>query len=155
MQKAYDRLIHEGIHLQSNQVEYNLLNREIEFNGLLEQSHQLGVQVIAYSPLALGLLSGKYSPDRPFKGMRNRRFGQDDLRKVQPLIRLMGDVGAAHDGKTPAQVALNWIICKGAIPIPGAKNAAQVLQNLGALGWRLSEEEIKTLDAISEKIIAK
>ena len=55
-------------------------------------------------------------------------------------------LGAAHGGKTPAQVALNWLICKSAIPLPGAKSAAQAAANCGALGWRLSEGDVAELD---------
>ena len=59
-------------------------------------------------------------------------------------------VGAGHGDKTPAQVALNWLICKGAVPIPGAKNAAQAEQNAGALGWRLTADEIAGLDRVAK-----
>jgi pyridoxine 4-dehydrogenase len=64
----------------------------------------------------------------------------------------MGEIGEAHDGKSVAQVALNWTICKGTVPIPGAKNAKQAQDNLGALGWRMSEAEVVALDNASEKI---
>ena len=64
----------------------------------------------------------------------------------------MREIGKAHGGKSPAQVALNWVICKGAVPIPGAKNARQAQDNAGALGWRLAEAEIAALDAESQKL---
>ena len=149
LEKAQAVLIREGIQLASNQVEYNLLNREAEFNGLIEQCQALGVKVIAYSPLALGLLSGKYTPENPPKGLRYRRYGREDLETIQPLIQKLNQLGIAHGDKTPAQVALNWVICKGALPIPGAKNASQVVQNAGAVGWNLEEDEIGALDEIS------
>jgi diketogulonate reductase-like aldo/keto reductase len=66
------------------------------------------------------------------------------------LIGLMREIGDAHGGKTPAQVALNWTICKGTLPIPGAKNAKQASQNAGALGWRLSPDQIAVLDRVSD-----
>ena len=62
------------------------------------------------------------------------------------LIALLGEIGRSHSGRTPAQVALNWVICKGALPIPGAKNALQARENAGALGWRLASEEVAALD---------
>jgi diketogulonate reductase-like aldo/keto reductase len=65
---------------------------------------------------------------------------------VQPLIGLMREIGQKYGGKTPAQVALNWLICKGAIPIPGIKNLHQAEENVAALGWRLSKEEVTVLD---------
>jgi pyridoxine 4-dehydrogenase len=61
-------------------------------------------------------------------------------------------IGSDHDGKTPSQVALNWTICKGAIPIPGAKNARQLVQNSGGAGWSLTPEEVATLDELTDQI---
>ncbi len=65
--------------------------------------------------------AGKYTPGGvKAGGPRSAMFTDDRLRAVQPLLGLMRDVGGAHGGKTPAQVAINWTICKGALPIPGA-----------------------------------
>jgi aryl-alcohol dehydrogenase-like predicted oxidoreductase len=152
MQRASVALAKQGVVLASNQVEYSLLKRDVEQNGLLKACQELGVTLIAYSPLAQGILTGKYSPARPMPGMRGWRHSKASLEKVQPLLRLMGETGEAHGGKSLAQVALNWTICKGTVPIPGAKNARQAQDNLGALGWRLSEAEVAALDDASEKI---
>lgn len=152
MQRAYDRLIKDGINLASNQVEYHLLNRKIERNGLLQRANELGVKIIAYSPLAMGVLTGKYSPESPPSGIRGARYNSRVLRKIQPLINLLRDIGEAHH-KTPAQVALNWVICKGALPIPGAKTRGQAEQNAGTLHWKLSEEEMLMLDEMSERVV--
>ncbi|MEZ0394952.1 MAG: aldo/keto reductase [Anaerolineales bacterium] len=151
MQRAYSVLAKYDIPLASNQVEYHLLNRRVEKNGLLERCHELGVRLIAYSPLAKGMLTGKYGPDSPPPGLRAGEYGRL-LKDLPPLLALMTEIGQGHGGKTPAQVALNWTICKGTLPIPGAKNAAQAAQNAGALGWRLTPEEIRALDEASEKI---
>jgi diketogulonate reductase-like aldo/keto reductase len=62
------------------------------------------------------------------------------------------EIGEAHGGKTPAQVALNWVICKGAVPIPGAKNAHQAQDNVGVMGWHLTDQEVAALDAASEDL---
>jgi aryl-alcohol dehydrogenase-like predicted oxidoreductase len=147
-QRAHAALARRGIPLASNQVEYSLWRRKPETSGLLEVCRQLGATVIAYSPLAQGLLTGKYTPQNPPPGVRGRRYGRS-LAKVQPLVALLREIGAAHGGKTPAQVALNWTICKGAVPIPGAKNARQAMDNAGALGWRLSPDQIQALDRAS------
>jgi aryl-alcohol dehydrogenase-like predicted oxidoreductase len=149
-QRAYDALSREGIHLASNQVEYSLINRSIEKVGLLKQCHDLGVTVIAYSPLAMGVLSGKYTPENPPRGVRGGRYNRRLLQQIGPLLALMKKIGSVHAGKTPAQVALNWLICKGVLPIPGAKNLEQAEQNAGALGWRLTEDEVAALDAASD-----
>jgi len=152
MQRASAALAKHGIALASNQVEYSLLNRKAEQSGLLKTCQELGVTLIAYSPLAQGVLTGKYFPEHPLPGIRGWRYSRALLEKAQPLLRLMGESGEAHGDKSVAQVALNWTIRKGAVPIPGAKNEKQVRDNLGALGWQLSEAEVAALDDASEKI---
>jgi aryl-alcohol dehydrogenase-like predicted oxidoreductase len=74
------------------------------------------------------------------------------LMQIQPLIRMLKKFGQDHDGKTASQVALNWVICKGGLPIPGVKTARQALENCGATGWRLSTDEVKQLDELSDKV---
>jgi aryl-alcohol dehydrogenase-like predicted oxidoreductase len=150
MQRAYTVLSKYNIPLASNQVEYSLLDRKIEKDGLLNRSRELGVRVIAYSPLAKGLLTGKYTPENPPPGVRGRQYA-GKLNEILPLIKLMTEIGQDLGGKTTAQIALNWTICKGTLPIPGAKNAKQAEINAGASGWRLSEEQVKALDTASEK----
>jgi len=150
MQRAYTILTKYDLPLASNQVEYHLLDRTVEKNGLLYRCKEMGVCLIAYSPLAKGLLTGKYTPENPPPGLRGSSSG-GNLRKIQPLIALMTEIGKSHGEKSPGQVALNWIICKGALPIPGAKTARQAEQNTGAIGWRLTREEVKALDDASDK----
>ncbi len=139
--------------LAVNQVRYSLLSRQIESNGILQTAHQLGVTILAYSPLAQGLLTGKYLPDSSETPNDTRRidprFSKDGLKKIEPVITLLRQLGEKH-GHTPAQVALNWLIAQGGvIPIAGAKTAEQVRQNAGALGWRLSDEEVAQVDQVS------
>jgi aryl-alcohol dehydrogenase-like predicted oxidoreductase len=150
MQRAYTVLSKYNIPLASNQVEYHLLNRTVEKNGLLDRCKELGVRLIAYSPLAKGLLTGKYTPETPPPGGRGRS-SSGILKEIHPLIALLAEIGTGHGEKTPGQVALNWVICKGGLPIPGAKTARQAGQNVGALGWRLTGDEIKALDNASDK----
>ncbi len=145
---ANETLLAEGTPLASNQVEYSLFDRGIERNGLLDYCLENDITVIAYSPLAKGMATGKYGPENPPPGARKRMYPPEKLQQFQPLIRLLKEIGAGY-GKTPAQVALNWTICKGTIPIPGAKNAKQAAENLGAMGWRLKPEEVDALDEAS------
>lgn len=153
MRRAHAVLARRGVPLASNQVEYSLLHPAPERTGLVDACRELGVTLIAYSPLAKGALTGKYTPDNPPPGPRIRRYRGEFLAAVQPLIALLREVGAAHGDKTPGQVALNWVICKGAIPIPGAKNARQAADNAGALGWRLTGAEIAALDEASARAL--
>ena len=152
--RMHDVLARHDLPLASNQVEYSLLNRRIERDGTLQACRELGVTIIAYSPLRKGILAGKYTPAHPPAGPRGAMYNAGYLRRVEPLLILLREIGDAHGGKTPAQVSLNWLICRGAVPIPGAKNAHQVEDNAGALGWRLTPAEIVRLDERSAPLAA-
>jgi len=152
MRRSHEVLAKRGVSLATNQVEYSLLERAPERNGLLAACQELNITLIAYSPLAKGLLTGKYTPENQPAGARARMFPVEYLGKIQPLLARMREIGTAHGGKSPAQVALNWTICKGALTIPGAKNVRQAQENLGALGWRLTGDEVATLEAEADKI---
>jgi len=149
--QAHDALQALGIPLASNQVEYSLFDRRIEKNGLLDYCLENDITVIAYSPLAKGMVTGKYGPDNPPPGPRKRMYPPEKLQKAQPLINLLKEIGTNYS-KSPAQVALNWTICKGTVPIPGAKNAKQAAENLGAMGWRLTSDEVTALDQASNEL---
>ena len=153
MMMAYSTLARHNIPLASNQVHYSLLNRTVEKNGLMARCAELGVRLIAYSPLEMGLLTGKYTKDNPPKGTRGAQYASM-LGKIPPLISLMTEIGQNHGGKSNAEVALNWCICKGALVIPGAKNARQALQNAGGAGWKLTEDEMAKLDEVSDRVAA-
>jgi len=150
MQRTHDLLAERGIPLASNQVAFSLLKRDPEANGLIDLCRQLNVTLVAYAPLATGVLTGKYTPEQPPTGFLGFRRGKSYISRLQSLIGLMQDIGEAHGNKTPGQVALNWTIAKGAIPIPGAKNARQAKDNIGALGWSLTEAEVASLDAAAQ-----
>lgn len=152
MLAAYSSLARHNIPLASNQVHYSLLNRTIEKDGTLARCKELGIRLIAYSPIEKGLLSGKYSPETPPPGSRGASYA-GILPKLGPLLKLMTEIGQDHGGKSNTQIALNWTICKGALPIPGAKNAKQAQQNAGALGWKLTDEEVAKLDEASDAIL--
>ncbi|MGD0612607.1 MAG: aldo/keto reductase [Anaerolineales bacterium] len=149
--RAHAALAKFDIPLACNQVEYNLLKRGAERNGLLEVCRELDVALVAYHPIASGLLTGKYSPGFKRAGPRSRYFSPSYLQRIAPLLGQLQEIGRVR-GRSPSQVALNWIICKGALPIPGAKNARHAVENAGALGWRLGEGEISALDQASDKL---
>ncbi len=154
MREAHKILAERGVPLAVNQVRYSLITRQIEANGILDTARQLGVTILAYSPLAQGLLTGKYTVENYQEptGARqwDSRFSRDGLQKLAPVIHLLQDLGTQY-GRTPAQVALNWLIAQGGvIPIPGAKNAKQAQQNAGALGWTLSDEDVMQLNKVSD-----
>lgn len=153
VRRAHKRLARHGIPLASNQIEYNLLQRGPDFSGVMDTCRELGVTVIAYSPLRYGVLTGKYSPTKPLPGARGRQFPPAYLAKIEPLLQLVKQV-AEKNGKTMSQVAVNWVVQRGALPIPGAKNLRQAKENAGALGWRLEPEDLQALTQLSERITA-
>jgi aryl-alcohol dehydrogenase-like predicted oxidoreductase len=155
LQRAYAALAQRGVPLASNQVNYSLLDRRPEQTGLWALCRELDIRLIAYSPLAKGMLSGKYSPAHPPPGPRARMYPPDLLKRMEPLLEMLRDRGEAHGRKTPGQVALNWLISKGALPIPGVKNAAQAEENLGALGWRLTGAEVQALELASDVVLGR
>ncbi len=146
--RAHELLSRAGIPLASNQLPYSLLDRHIEHEGLLDACRELDMTVIAYSPIAEGLLTGKYTPDDRPAGYRGWRLRKKVV-QVQPIVEALREIGERHEGKTPSQVALRWLIQKGTLPIPGAKTAQQATDNAGALGWELTEEEMAALDDVS------
>jgi aryl-alcohol dehydrogenase-like predicted oxidoreductase len=148
MLRAFSTLARHGVPLAANQVHFSLLQRGPERNGLLARCRELGVRLIAYSPLEMGLLSGKYTRGRPLPGSRGMRYA-GMISRIQPLLKIMTEIGQDQGGRSPSQVALNWVMAKGALPIPGAKNPEQAVENLGSLGWSLTDEQVAALDAIS------
>lgn len=135
MERAHEMLLKAGIPLASNQLPYSLLDRHIEQEGLLDACKKLGVTVIAYSPIAEGLLTGKYTPDDRPAGYRGWRL-RKKVAQAQPIVEALREIGSRHEGKTPSQVALRWLIQKGSLPIPGAKTARQARDNAGRWGGR-------------------
>jgi aryl-alcohol dehydrogenase-like predicted oxidoreductase len=136
-----------GLGLASNQIEFSLLRTMPLRVGLLDTCHELGVVPLAYSPIGQGRLTGKYTAANPPPGKRT--FSAYPMEQIDAIVADLQRIGEAHGGRTPSQVALAWLIAKGAVPIPGAKNRSQAEQNAGALGWQMSEEEVARLDAAS------
>jgi aryl-alcohol dehydrogenase-like predicted oxidoreductase len=137
----------QGLRLASNQIEFSLLRRSPETSGLLQTCKDLGVVPLAYSPLGMGRLSGKYSAQNP--PPPNRNFSNHPMEQVDAVVAELRRIGEANGGRSPNQVALNWIIAKGAVPIPGAKSAEQAADNAGALGWLMDDDDVAALDAVA------
>jgi aryl-alcohol dehydrogenase-like predicted oxidoreductase len=149
MRLAQAELAKRGIPLASNQVQYSLLHRQPELDGVLQACRELGVTLIAYSPLAMGALTGKYSPSssRP-RGLRRMmpNFNRQALQELQPVLELLRQTGERYS-KTPGQVALRWLLENPLVlPIPGAKNRQQAQSNAEVLSFSLTPDEIAALD---------
>ena len=156
MQQAHDSLARWGVPLAVNQVRYSLVTRQIEQKGILARARQLGVTIFAYSPLAQGLLTGRYTSTNRPGGARgiDPRFSEKGLAKLAPVLKVLRQSAEAHE-KTMGQVALNWLMNQeGVIPIPGAKSAKQAQENAGAMTWSLTPQEVETLEAVSRPWLA-
>jgi len=133
----------------SNQVDFSLA-RPGALEDLVPFAERENRIVIAYSPLAQGLLGGKYGLDnRPPGGARamNSLFGTENLRRVEPLLQTLRDV-ATDVGAKPAQVALAWLISlPGVVAIPGASSVEQLEFNVAAADIELSAESRDALTA--------
>ncbi|AHJ28976.1 aldo/keto reductase [Nodularia spumigena CS-584] len=146
LQRVHEKFAARGVPIKTLQVQYSLLSTyPVTDLGLKDVCDELGIKLIAYSPLALGILTGKYAEKGSLpKGIRGLLFRQL-LPGVRSLLECLREVAASRN-KTMSQVAINWCICKGTIPIPGAKSLEQAQQNIGALGWLLDSGEIAALD---------
>jgi aryl-alcohol dehydrogenase-like predicted oxidoreductase len=156
MRRAHAALAKRGIPLAVNQVLYNLLHREIETNGVLDTAKELGITIIAYSPVARGLLTGKYHKDpsllRNMAGWRKISM-QRNLEQTRPLIRIMDEIASKYDATIP-QVALNWLINfsgEAVVTIPGATKVQQVEESAGTMKFLLSAEDMEKLSVASRR----
>ena len=142
-------LADHGVALASNQVQYSLLHRQPETNGVLEVCRELGVALIAYQPLASGALTGKYLTGPGPRGLRRftHHFRRASTKRIAPVVGLLREIGARYD-QGPAQVALRWLIENPLVlPIPGAKDSSQAADNAKALTFTLTTDEVHALDA--------
>jgi aryl-alcohol dehydrogenase-like predicted oxidoreductase len=151
MTQAHQLLADSDVPLAVNQVRYSLVTRQVETQGIIAKAQELGVVILAYSPLAQGLLTGKYTAINLPQGARkgDARFSAAGLAKLAPVTDLLQHYAQQYQ-RTPGQVALNWLMAQpGVIPIPGAKTAQQAQENAGALGWSLTPAETAALEQAS------
>jgi aryl-alcohol dehydrogenase-like predicted oxidoreductase len=134
------------------QSEYSLFARDIE-DQVLPVLEELGVGLVAYSPLGRGLLAGAIAgaaslPADDVRRKRFPRFADENLDANVALARRVSEIADAHR-VTPAQLALAWVLCRGdhVVPIPGTKRASRVEENAAAADIDLTEEEMAQLDA--------
>ncbi|EFJ16827.1 hypothetical protein SELMODRAFT_115664, partial [Selaginella moellendorffii] len=152
LKRAHDQLKRRGVVLASNQVNYSLIYRKPEENSVKQACDDLGITLIAYSPIAQGILSGKYTPSNPPKGPRGGIYNAEFLSKLSPVLNKLKQLGEKY-GKTSTQVALNWLVAqKNVVPIPGAKSAQQAIEIAGALGWNLTADEVEELRDIAKRV---
>jgi len=158
MRKAHEELEKLGLHLAANQVNYSLVRREIESNGILDTAKELGVTVTAYTPLAGGLLTGKLHENPEVmnnKSAMYKMIAKRNLEESIPLIKTITEIGKAHE-VLPGQVALNWLVTyhgNTVITIPGATKAYQAKESAGALSFKLTKAELEEIAEASENFL--
>jgi aryl-alcohol dehydrogenase-like predicted oxidoreductase len=156
MRRAHRTLQKRGLPLAVNQVHYSLLDRAIEKNGILDTARELGVTIIAYTPLESGLLTGKYHKNPELLQKKSRFYRmrlQRGVEKSRSLVMALQEIGDKYN-VTPAQVALNWVINvhgQAIVTIPGVTKVHQAQESAGAMQFKLSEAEIARLNEISLK----
>lgn len=134
------------IPLATNQCEFNVLRRLPETSGLLRECRERGIHFQSYSSLAQGRLSGKYTKENP--PPPEYRFSSYPIEEIEPTLDVLEDI-AQKRGKPISAVALNYNLSKGILPVVGFRKPSQVDENLEALGWRLTNEEVKRIDGVS------
>ncbi|CAM2944676.1 aldo/keto reductase [Paenibacillus sediminis] len=158
MRKAHAALKDYGIELVSNQVKYSIYDRRIEQNGVLDAAKELGMTIIAFSPLEQGLLTGKFHADRSLiQGVRRFQpgFSRRGLEKSKPLIDALQRLAQKYE-RTASQIALNWLIHfhgDTVVAIPGASKVKHAVENVGAMHFKLLDNELRELDDTSKKVV--
>jgi aryl-alcohol dehydrogenase-like predicted oxidoreductase len=157
MQAAHDALAAEGVLLASNQVRFSLLQRQIERNGVLDTAKRLGVTIIAWSPLAQGILTGRFHEDpgavKKVSGLRRMmsRIGPKWIERTRPLIEELSAIARAN-GVSPSEVALSWEVSfhgETVVAIPGASRPYQAQQAAAAGELRLSARELSGIERLA------
>jgi aryl-alcohol dehydrogenase-like predicted oxidoreductase len=159
MRKSHAILQSRGYVLAANQYRFSMLSRNIETNGILDAAKELGISIIAWSPLEQGILTGRFHqqqalPDTLSFARKHLIKSQRKLIvRTQPLIDRMSTLAESY-GASISQVALNYLIHvhdDTVVAIPGASKVTQVEKNLGALSFQLKQNEIEELTALAMK----
>ena len=165
MEKAAGALHAEGMVLASNQVLISLLDRRIEHNGVLQAARRLGVTLIAYSPLAQGILTGRFHENPALTGNlpagrrsrlspASKAFSRESLARTAPLVEALREIGKSH-GVSASQVALAWVVSyygDTVVAIPGATRPEQAAESAAAMDLRLTEKELARIEELSARV---
>jgi aryl-alcohol dehydrogenase-like predicted oxidoreductase len=156
MRMAHEALEERGIPLAANQMHFSLVKRNIEFNGVLETAKELGITIIAYTPLGQGSLTGHLHKnpellDEMPRFRRSRLRGQ--LKKTKPLVDALEAIALEHEA-TIAQIVLNWTVNYHGdtiVSIPGATKTYQAKDNANAMKLSLTKEQMETISTLSHE----
>lgn len=148
LQRIASRLTERRVPLATAQVQYSLMTF-VNCRDMNAACDAVGCRLISYSPLCLGLLTGKYNVDNlPPPGNPRRQLFRELLPGAKDLLSTL-DAVAKEYNKSMSQVAINWAICKGTIPIPGCRAGGQARGVLGSVGWKLAADAVAELDRVA------
>ena len=141
------------------QTEYSLWTRNVELNGVLATCKELGIGFVPWSPLGQGFLTGKIDTNTRFDPKTDfrpgfPRFSAEFLPRNMPIVEWL-KAYAAKKGATPAQIALAWLLAKGPniVPIPGTRNEAHLLENLGAQRVHLTADDVQEIETSLSRFV--
>lgn len=156
LSRVATKLQDRNVPLAVAQVQYSLMTYKDLGGGdddIVEQCRDLDCRLLSYSPLCLGLLTGKYDLDNlPRPGNPRRQLFRELLPGAQELLSTLQVMADDYD-KTCAQVAIQWAIRKGTVPIPGARTVQMAEENVGAaVGWSLTPDAVEELDRVAGRV---
>ena len=151
MKWIHNRLQKRGVSIKSLQIQFSLLTLpSLNQQAVINFCHEKGIELIAYSPLALGILAiapeNNYSPSTLLRKILFKQF----LPKTESLRKGLKIIGAKHQA-SQVEVALNWCRSHGAKPIPGIRSQSQAKDAIAALRWKLSQSEREWLDQLRKE----
>jgi pyridoxine 4-dehydrogenase len=151
LQKFATRMQERQVPLATAQIQYSLMTYQVA-KDMNEACDNAGCRLISYSPLCLGLLTGKYNLDNlPRSGNPRRQLFRELLPGAQDLLGTLEAVAKEYN-KSQSQIAINWAICKGTVPIPGCRTVQQAKENLSVTGWKLKPDVVEELDRIAGQV---
>jgi aryl-alcohol dehydrogenase-like predicted oxidoreductase len=158
MIKAHEALSERGLPLAANQMHYSLVKRDIETNGVLEAAKEIGITIIAYTPLGQGSLTGHLhkNPELLMDMPRFRRIRlRGQLKRTKPLVDSLEAIALEHEA-TIAQIVLNWTVNYHGdtiVSIPGATKTYQAEDNANAMRISLTREQMETISTLSHECL--
>ena len=151
LRKVAARMQERRVPLATAQIQYSLLTYKAAL-PMRETCDEVNCRLISYSPLCLGLLTCKYNLDNlPRPGNPRRQLFRELLPGAQDLLNTVQAIATEYN-KTPSQVAINWAVSKGTVPIPGCRTVQQARENLGAVGWKLKSDAVAELDRQADAV---
>jgi aryl-alcohol dehydrogenase-like predicted oxidoreductase len=149
LRRISDLLARSGQRLDVVQSRYNLVDRRVERNGVLDFCISTGIPLLAHSPLSQGLLGGNYGPNSPPPGRRGRAISSRALEQVEIVLRFLRRIADQLDTSVAA-VSLAWLRHKGVVPLVGTRDPAHAVMITGAVSLEIPPSTVDALDTLTK-----